>query len=71
LNVTLDEAIDVYAKAYWSRFKSKALKNVQNEIEILQLRSDLEGIMVWKRVMAAIVELQEAHAKTPLAVKPN
>jgi hypothetical protein len=64
VNVTLDEAIRIYAHAGRPWFGPRAVAKTQERIEILRKAGDLEGVRVWERVKRTIAELEERAPST-------
>jgi len=58
VNVTLDEAILIYAKASRAWFGPLALQRTEERVEMARKAGDLEGIRVWERVKRVIAELE-------------
>jgi hypothetical protein len=59
MNVTLDEAIQIYARATRTWFGTRAVMRTQDRIEMLRKTGDLDGVRVWERVKCAIAEHEE------------
>jgi hypothetical protein len=59
MNVTLDEAIEIYARASHRWFGSMAPAKTQARIEQLSQAGDAEGAIVHERVKTHIVTLQQ------------
>jgi hypothetical protein len=64
VNVTLDEAIRIYARATRAWFGPRAVAKTQERIEILRKAGDLEGALVWERVKRTIAELEQSVSGT-------
>jgi len=64
MNVTLDEAIRIYATATRARFGPRAVKRTQDRIEVLHKVGDLDGARAWERVKRTIEELEESAPST-------
>jgi hypothetical protein len=62
MNVTLDEAIAIYAHASRSWFRKHATSKVQERISQLSAAGDVEGVAVHERVKTRIIELESASA---------
>jgi hypothetical protein len=50
MNVTLPQAIEIYARMMHHRFGSKAPRKARAMAEKLRTRDDIEGAEVWLRV---------------------
>lgn len=61
MNVTLDQAIGIYARASRAWFGPGAAQKTQDRIEELQEAGDAEGVRVWKKVKSTIEQLEEAE----------
>jgi len=60
MNVSLEEAIDIYARASWAWFGPRAVTRTQDRIEMLRKTGDLDGVRVWERVKGAVTELNKS-----------
>ena len=58
MNITLDEAIRIHARASVARFGSKAKRRTQERIEQLAQAGDFEGVRVWESVKRQIKEIE-------------
>jgi hypothetical protein len=58
VNISLDEAIVIYAKASRAWFGSNAVKKTQEKIDLLRSKGDLEGSRVFERVRGALERLE-------------
>ena len=59
MQITLDEAILIYARASRAWFGSAAIKRTQERIDELRGAGDLDGVRVWERVKKTIAELEK------------
>ena len=59
MTVTLDECIDIYARATRSWFRSKAHEMTQERIEQLARAGDMEGARVHEQVKRRILQLEQ------------
>ena len=64
MNVTLDEAIGIYARASRAWFGPGAAKKTQDRIEELRKAGDIEGVRVWQKVKSTIEQLDEAELQS-------
>jgi hypothetical protein len=71
MNVTLDEAIRIYAQASRARFGPRAVKRTQDRIEMLHKAGDLDGVRVWERVKRIIAELEECAPRNAYECEPR
>jgi hypothetical protein len=71
VNVTLDEAIRIYAQASRARFGPRAVKKTQDRIDMLRKAGDLDGIRVWERVKLTIAELEESAPTNAYDLEPR
>ncbi|MBV8565396.1 MAG: hypothetical protein JOY94_06015 [Methylobacteriaceae bacterium] len=65
MNITLDEAIRIHARASVARFGSKAKRRTQERIEQLAQAGDVEGVRVWEKVKRQIKEIERRRKETP------
>lgn len=64
MNVTLDEAIGIYARASRAWFGPGAAQKTQDRIEELRKAGDIEGVRVWQKVKSTIEQLDEAELQS-------
>jgi len=57
--VTLDQAIEIHAKAALFRAGKSALKQTLDRAELFRSRGDLKSYETWKSVSDKIVELEK------------
>jgi hypothetical protein len=60
MNVSLEEAIHIHARASRAWFGPRAVTRTQDRIEMLRKTGDLDGVRVWERVKGAITELEKS-----------
>jgi len=58
MNVTLEEAIEIFARASRTRFGANAVLKTQERIDQLDHLGDAEGVRVWEHVRLLIQEMQ-------------
>jgi hypothetical protein len=71
MNVTLDEAVGIYARASRAWFGPRAVKRTQDRIDMLRKAGDLDGVRVWERVKRAIAELEASGRRTAYDLEPR
>jgi hypothetical protein len=70
MNVTLPEAIAIYAKASISWFGEKAAEKTAQKAKALAALGDHEGADVFKKVQAEIARLQHTHRRRQTFMRP-
>ena len=65
MNVSLDQAIEIHAKALKHRFGSRAALLAKEKAHHCAARGDDEGRSVWQRVAAVAGMLPEATGQRP------
>jgi hypothetical protein len=65
MNVTMDEAIEIYARASHKRFGGKARVRTQERIDHLTKIGDFEGAKVHEKVRDRIAALRKSIAAAP------
>jgi len=63
VNVTLPQAVTIYARASISWFGEKAVEMTRQKADTLAARGDNEGAEVFKKVQAEIARLQQSHKR--------
>ena len=63
MNVTLAQAIAIYARASISWFGDKAPEKTGERITLLKASGDSEGAAVFAKVKTEIVRLQSTHRR--------
>jgi hypothetical protein len=63
MNVTLREAIAIYARASIAWFGERAIEETDARIRVLSLKGDNEGVGVLERVKGEIRQLQRSHRR--------
>lgn len=66
MNVTLEQAIQIYARALLHRSGPQASKSARIEAERLKVSGDPQGFDVWLQVADAIEQLESAPPETML-----
>lgn len=61
MNISIDDAIDIYAKASRSWYGTAAVRRTEQQIERFRKSGDLEGVRVWERLKRAIKEQEIAQ----------
>lgn len=64
MNVTLEQAIHIYARALLHRSGSQAAKSARVEAERLKESGDPQGFDVWLQVADVIEQLESAPPET-------
>jgi hypothetical protein len=65
MNVSLDQAIEIHAKALKHRFGNRAVLLAEERAHHCAARGDDEGRVVWQRVAAVAEKLPEARSRRP------
>jgi len=65
MNVTLEQSIDIYARASRTRFGLEARQKTQERIEQLTRSGDLQGATIHERVKQQIIQLDQ-HKERPI-----
>ena len=63
--VSLDDAIQIYAKALFARHREGARKVVLDSIEQLRAQKDWEGTKVWQRLATELTGIPITENKRP------
>jgi hypothetical protein len=66
MNVSLDQAIEIHAKALKHRFGKRAPLLAEEKADHCAARGDDEGYAVWRRVAAVAEILPEVRILRPL-----
>lgn len=62
MNITIDQAIEIYARGFRFRKGHEASRSAHLEAERLKGVGDIQGCDVWRKVAARIEELDQAQA---------
>jgi hypothetical protein len=65
MNVSLDQAIEIHAKALKHRYGKRAALLAEEKAHHCAARGDDEGRAVWRRVAAVAATLPEARVQRP------
>jgi hypothetical protein len=60
MNVTIEQAIEIYAKAMMSWHPMAAARLAQQRADELAKRDDLEGVWIWEMVKLAIEQMDRS-----------
>jgi hypothetical protein len=66
MNVSLNQAIEIHAKALKYRFGKRAILLAEERADHCAARGDDEGYAVWRRVAAVAGMLPEVRSLRPL-----
>jgi hypothetical protein len=61
MNITLQQAVDIYARATVGWFGSSAVKKTDERIKQLGAYGDAEGVAVYERVKSEIIRLESSR----------
>ncbi len=64
MNITLDEAVEIYAKVLRHRYGPKAENYARERAASFKQRDDREGDQIWSQVADLVVQI-EKHGAEP------